>query len=258
MLLAIDIGNTNIYLGLWHDDEWQITWRARTVLDKMPDEYAVLLRSFLETANLSWDAVSHVIISSVVPPLTAAFSEMIVTYLKVEPLIVTHETQTGITIDIDQPQQAGGDRIVNAAAAAALYGGPAIVIDFGTATTFDILSEDNAYIGGAITAGIGLAADALVSRAAQLHEVDLKPPPSSVGRNTIHAMQSGLFWGYVAMIEGLTARIKKDMHTEKPIQVIATGGLSVLFNEHTDVIDRVEPNLTLNGLQIIHALNQQP
>jgi type III pantothenate kinase len=257
VLLAIDIGNTNIYLGLWHNDDWQITWRARTVLDKMPDEYAVLLRNFLETANLNWDAVTDVIISSVVPPLTAAFRELIYTYLKIEPLVVTHETNTGITIDIDQPEQAGADRIVNAAAAAVLYGGPVVVIDFGTATTFDILSEHNAYIGGAITAGIGLAADALVSRAARLHEVDLQPPPSSVGRNTIHAMQSGLFWGYVAMIEGLTARIKQDMHTDKPIQVIATGGLSVLFNQHTAAIDRVDPNLTLNGLQIIHALNKR-
>lgn len=256
MLLAVDIGNTNIYLGLWHNQSWQITWRARTVEDKMPDEYAVLIRNFLSSADLGYRAVSGVIISSVVPTLTASFIEMTRNYMQFEPLVITHDTHTGITIDIDQPQQAGADRIVNAAAVAALHGGPAVVIDFGTATTFDILSSDNAYIGGAITTGIGVAADALVKRAARLHKVDLQPPPSPIGRNTIHAMQSGLFWGYVALIEGLTRRIQAEIATESPAKVIATGGLAVLFNEHTDIIDHIEPNLTLEGLRIIYELNR--
>ena len=257
MLLAIDIGNTNIYLGLYHSGSWQISWRARTVPEKMPDEYAVLVRNFLSSADLGYRAVTSVIISSVVPMLTLSFTEMVQKYLQVEPLVLTHKTNIGIEIRIDQPQQAGADRIANAAAAAALYGGPAIVIDFGTATNFDVLSEDNAYVGGAITTGPNLAMDALVNRAARLHKVDLQPPPNAVGTNTIHAMQSGLFWGYIAMIEGLTARIKAGMNTDKPIKVIATGGLSRLFNEHTDVFDVMEPELTLEGLRIIHELNQK-
>ncbi len=257
MLLAIDIGNTNIYLGLRQNDAWQITWRARTVHDKMPDEYAVLVRNFLNSADLGYRAVTAVIISSVVPVLTLTFTELVQHYLEMEPLVVNHETNTGIKIAIDQPEQAGADRIVNSAAAAALYGGPVIVIDFGTATTFDVLSEDNAYIGGAITTGPNVAMDALVSRAARLHKVDLQPPPSAVGSNTIHALQSGLFWGYVAMIEGLTTRIKADMGAAKPVKVIATGGLSRLFNQYTDVIDVIEPELTLEGLRIIHEINRQ-
>lgn len=255
MLLAIDIGNTNIYLGLWHNNAWQITWRARSVQDKMPDEYAVLVRNFLSTADLDFRAVTSVIISSVVPPLTLAFTEMVETYLSFEPLVVTHETNTGITVGIPQPEQAGADRIVNTAAAQALYGGPAIVVDFGTATTFDILNQDREYCGGAITTGIRVAGDALVSRAARLHIVDLKPPPNPIGNNTIHAMQSGLFWGYVAMIEGLTTRLKSAMRTDKPIQVIGTGGLARIFKQHTDALDIINLNLTLEGLRIIHEMN---
>jgi len=257
VLLAIDIGNTNIYLGLWHNERWQITWRARTVRDKMPDEYAVLTRNFLSSADLGFRAVSSVIISSVVPPLTLAFTEMVETYLEFEPLVVTHETETGIKVAIPQPEQAGADRIVNTAAAQAIYGGPAIVVDFGTATTFDVLNENREYCGGAITTGIGVAGDALVSRAARLPTVDLKPPPNPIGKNTIHAMQSGLFWGYVGLIEGLTTRIKHSMETEKPIQVIGTGGLARVFHQHTDALDVVDLNLTLAGLRVIYQLNAE-
>ncbi|MEO0563697.1 MAG: type III pantothenate kinase [Chloroflexota bacterium] len=257
MLLAIDIGNTNIYLGLLHNGKWQITWRARTVEAKMPDEYAVLVRNFLSTADLGYRAVTDVIISSVVPVLTQSFKELVEHYMKLDPIVVSHTTKTGIKVAIDQPEQAGADRIVNSAAAAALYGGPAIIIDFGTATTFDVLSGKNEYCGGAITTGINVAADALVSRAARLHKVDLQPPPCAVGRNTIHAMQSGLFWGYVAMIEGMVARLRKEIQQgEEQVKVIATGGLSRLFNEHTDAIDIIEPELTLEGLRVIYELNR--
>jgi type III pantothenate kinase len=254
-LLAIDIGNTNIHFGLWRDASWQLSWRARTVTDKMPDEYAVLLRNFLSSADLTYDVVTGVIIGSVVPPLTGAFVELVRRYIGTEPIVVTNKTSTGVKIDIDQPEQAGADRIINAAAVVALYGGPAIVIDFGTATTFDVVSAEGAYCGGAIAPGIGLAHDALVSRAARLHKVDLEPPSNPIGRNTIHAMQSGIFWGYVALVEGLVARIKTAMNAEN-IKVIATGGLAPLFNEHTDVIDAIAPELTLDGLRIIYELNQ--
>ena len=193
----------------------------------MPDEYAVLVRNFLDTADVGYGAITGVIISSVVPPLTLAFSELTRRYLNQEPLVVRHDTNTGVQIDIDQPEQAGADRIVNAAAIVAKHTYPAIVIDFGTATTFDVISKDGALIGVAIAPGVGVAHDALVSRAARLHKVDLVPPPSPIGRNTIHAMQSGIFWGYVGLVEGIVKRIKDDMPDEK-VQVYATGGLAVI------------------------------
>ncbi len=255
-LLAVDIGNTNIHLGLWQDGKWAISWRARTVADKMPDEYAVLLRSFLSSADLDFKAVTGVIISSVVPPLTLAFVELVERYFELKPLVVTHKTDTGIRLAIDQPQQAGADRIVNTAAVKALYSGAAIVIDFGTATTFDVISSKGEYLGGAIAPGIGIAHDALVSRAARLHKVDLEPPPSPIGSNTIHAMQSGIFWGYVALVEGLVARLKAAL-PEENIQVIATGGLATLFKQHTDVIDIIASELTLDGLRVIYELNMR-
>src|SRR5688572_13677759 len=176
-LLAIDIGNTNIHLGLWRDGGWTFSWRARTVENKMPDEYASLLRNFLAGVGLTFESIKGVAISSVVPPLTLAFVELSQRYLKIEPLVVTSQTDTGVKLEIDQLEQAGADRIVNTAAVVALYSTPAIVIDFGTATTFDVISSDGAYIGGAIAPGIGVAHDALVSRAARLHKVDLVPPP---------------------------------------------------------------------------------
>jgi type III pantothenate kinase len=254
-LLAIDIGNTNVHFGLWIDGEWVITWRARTVPDKMPDEYAVLLGNFLESSDLTFAAISGVAISSVVPRLTTSFVELVQRYIHVEPLVVTHQTKTGVRIDIDQPAQAGADRIVNSAAVVALYGAPAIVIDFGTATTFDIVSPDGAYRGGAIAPGINISQDALVNNTARLHKVDLLPPPCVIGTNTIHAMQSGIFLGYVAMIEGMVKRFKVAMHDEH-VQVIATGGLAILFNENTDAIDLIAPELTLEGLRVIYQMNQ--
>ena len=176
--------------------------------------------------------------------------------MDIEPLVVDHRTPIGIRIDIDEPQQAGPDRIVNAAAVHKLYGGPAIVIDFGTATTFDVVSANGAYCGGAIAPGIGIAHDALVEHAARLHAIDLSPPPSAIGRNTIHAMQSGIFWGYVALVEGLTQRLAKEVGAEK-VKIIATGGLASLFDQHTDIIDLIAPELTLDGLRIIYEMNNQ-
>ncbi len=254
-LLAIDIGNTNVHLGLWHDNEWKVTWRARTVAEKMPDEYAVLVRNFLSSADLSYNVVRGVVIASVVPRLTSTFVELVQRYMHTDPLVISHDTRTGVQIAIDQPAQAGADRIVNAAAVVALYGAPAIVIDFGTATTFDVINADGAYIGGAIAPGINVSMDALVSVAARLHKVDLTPPPSVIGGNTIHAMQSGIFVGYVAMIEGMVTRIKSALGGDN-IRVIATGGLAPLFNAHTDAIDLIAPELTLDGLRIIYALNE--
>jgi len=258
MLMAIDIGNTNINLGLWDGQAWLLSWRARTVADKMPDEYGVLVRNFLSSADMSYDAVTDVILSSVVPPLTTTFRELTERYFKLKPLIVTHKTPIGIEIAIDQPEQAGADRIVNAAAVVGLHGGgPAIVVDFGTATNFDVISVQNQYIGGALAPGVMVAHDALVNRAARLHKVDIQPPPDAIGRNTIHALQSGIFWGYIGLVEGIITRIKTALDAPHA-RVIATGGLARLFNEHTSAIDQIEPELTLDGLRYIHALNKKP
>jgi type III pantothenate kinase len=176
--------------------------------------------------------------------------------MHIEPIVVTHRTPMGIAIEIDQPEQAGADRIINAAAVHVLYGGPAIVIDFGTATTFDVVARNGAYQGGAIAPGIGVAHDALVSRTARLHKVDLVPPPCPIGKNTIHAMQSGVFWGYVGLVEGLVARLRAAVN-EPDVKIIATGGLATLFDQHTAVIDLIAPELTLDGLRIIYEHNQQ-
>ncbi|MEP7289176.1 MAG: type III pantothenate kinase [Chloroflexota bacterium] len=255
-LLAIDIGNTNIHLGLWQDGTWRLNWRMRTVPDKMPDEYAALLRNFLRNSDLDWHAIHAVAIASVVPSLTAAFTELTQRYIDVEPLVISSRTRMDIRVEVDQPEQVGADRIVNAAAVHALYSGPAIVIDFGTATTFDVISRDGNYIGGSIAPGIGIAMDALVGKTAQLYKVILEPPPCPVGRNTTHAIQSGLFWGYVGLIEGLVARIKAAEPDMLNAKVIATGGLAPLFRDHTPVIEDIAPFLTLDGIRLIYEYNQ--
>lgn len=258
MLLAIDIGNTNLHLGLWQDDEWKLKWRARTVANKMGDEYAVLIRNFLEEIDLDFHDVKRVVIASVVPGLTAAFRALVQRYFDVSALIVDHTTPMGITIDIDFPEQVGADRIVNAAAVQALYGGgPAIVVDFGTSTNFDVLSRNGAYIGGAISIGMNVAMEALVSKAARLYTVDLLPPPNPIGRNTSHAMQSGLFLGYVSLVEGLTMRLKSGLPEadQTNVKVIATGGLAPLIDEQTHVIDQIVDALTIDGLRVIWNIN---
>lgn len=254
MLLAFDIGNTNIHMGVWQEDQWRLSWRARTVADKMPDEYAVLVRNFLNTADVGYRAISGVIISSVVPTLTPVFQDLVKRYLERDPIIVRSDSQLGIKVAIDIPEQAGADRLCNAVAMSRLYGAPAVSVDFGTSTNFDVLSANNEYIGGALAPGINLAHDALVSRAAKLHKVDLVPPPRPIGSNTIHAMQSGIFWGYVGMIDGILTRIKGQLNSDKT-QVIATGGLAPLFKEHIALIDHIAPELTLDGLRLIYEMN---
>jgi len=255
--LAIDIGNTNVTLGLWGGGTWLHNWRARTVHDKMPDEYAALIRSFLRDAGLTYRAIGEVAIASVVPPLTSAFVELSEKNIGVTPLVVSATIRTGIQIDVDSPEQVGADRIVNAAAAHILYGGPAVVLDFGTATTLDVVTEDGRYIGGSIAPGIGIAMDALVRRTAQLYKVTLGPPPSPIGRNTTHAIQSGLFLGYLSLIEGLTRRVLAAMPGGERAKVIGTGGLSALFQQHTGVIHEVAPLLTLDGLRLLYNLNRE-
>jgi len=254
-LLAIDIGNTNIHLGLWHNNSWDHNWRAQTVNQRMPDEYAVLLESFLKSGGFDWDSVGGVAIASVVPSMTTAFTELVRRYVGTEPLIINARINTGIKVDVEIPDQVGADRIANSAAVSKLYGGPAIVVDFGTATNFDVVSREGNYIGGSIAPGVGVALDALVGRTAQLYKVSIEPPPATIGRNTSQCIQSGVFWGYVGLFEGLVARIRQELPGGNEAKVIATGGLAPLFKEHTEAIQQVAPFLTLDGIRVIYELN---
>jgi type III pantothenate kinase len=254
MLMAIDIGNTHVKIGVWHMNAWRHIWRARTVSTKTADDYGLLLRDFL--SSVANAPISAIAISSVVPVLTHEFVTLTRHYFQLEPLVVTSQVPTGIKIALDQPQQVGSDRLANVAAAWALYGGPALVVDLGTATKFEAVSADGVYHGGAIAPGMRVAFDALPERIALLEQVALSPPPQPIGRTTGHAVQSGIFWGYVALIEGMVARTKQAM-TEDHIRVVATGGLAPLLQAHTTVLDQLAPELTLDGLRIIYALNHR-
>jgi len=258
MLLAVDIGNTNIQFGMYDTEQkkWIGTWRSQTVHDRMSDEYAVLLRSFFDDHFLTFDHVSGMVIASVVPHLTVTFGELAERYMQPKPLIVDSSTPTPVQVNVDHPSEVGPDRIVNAVAAKVLYGCPAVVIDIGTATTFDVVDKNGDYVGGAIAPGIRVAHDALVGRAARLSQIDLIPPPAAIGRNTIHAMQSGLVLGYIGLIEGLTRRIVDELG-DPNTRVIATGGLARILVGHTDVFEEYVPNLTLEGLRLIWEFNRE-
>lgn len=254
MLLAIDIGNTNITFGLYQGKELGPRWRIRTIHEKTPDEYGILMVQLFAHHGRKPEEISGVAIASVVPPLGQAFQEVSRTYIGMEPLLVDAGVRTGVHIRYDDPRQVGADRVVDAAAVRALYSVPACVVDFGTGTTFDAVSAEGDYLGGAIAPGIGIAAQALFERTAKLPRVELRRPPSVIGRNTPHAMQSGLVFGYVGLVEGMVARFKAALGPETC--VIATGGLAEVIARETDVIDVVDPWLTLHGLRVIYALNE--
>jgi type III pantothenate kinase len=253
MLLAIDIGNTHITLGLFDKGAWRRQWRLRTEHDKTEDEYGIYIKTLLWEEEVS-DRIDAAIISSVVPPLSTAFVAVCQRYLGREPLVVDSRANTGVRILTDNPAEVGADRIVNTAAAHALYPGAAIVVDMGTATTFDVVSAKGELVGVAIAPGLGLAAAALSNKAAQLGRVSLEAPPSAIGQNTVHAMQSGIIFGYTALVEGMVRRLISEWG-EQDVQVIGTGGLISIINEHTDVFDHIEPWLTLDGLRVIYQLN---
>lgn len=255
MLLAIDIGNTNITLGVWDGSEWRLQWRLRTIHDQTVDEYGIYLKMLLREVNLA-SAIERAIFSSVVPPLSNTFQAVGRRYLGLTPLQVTAQSNSGIRVETDNPAEVGADRIVNAAAAYHLYPGAAIIIDMGTATTLDVVSDDGALLGVIIAPGLELAAEALTGRAAQLSRVALEAPPQVLGRNTVHAMQSGLIYGYTCLIEGLIYRLRRELDIpEAP--VIATGGLINLIEPHTQEIDHVEPWLTLTGLRLISERSEE-
>lgn len=254
MLLTIDVGNTNLTLGLYEGEELGRHWRLATDHARMPDEYGLQLLGLLENAGCSPESLQGISLASVVPALTMRVVQACREYLKQEPLIVDTGVKTGIKIRYEDPRAVGADRVCDAVAVMHLYGGPACIIDFGTATTFNALTKTGEYLGGAITAGINLAAEALSTRAAKLPNIDLQRPPSIIGRNTVHAMQSGLIFGYVSMVEGMVTRFRTELGED--MQVIATGGLVEIVARETQIIDHIAPWLTLDGLRIIWELNQ--
>lgn len=254
MLLTIDIGNTNLTLGLYEGDKLGAHWRLATDHNRMPDEYGLQFLGLLQNAGKTLDEITGISLASVVPPLTGRVIQACREYLKQEPLVVDAGVKTGIKIRYEDPRAVGADRVCDAVAVMKLYGGPACVVDFGTATTFNAITKDGEYLGGAITAGINLAAEALYTRAAKLPRIDLQVPPSVIGRNTIHAMQSGLLFGYVSMVEGMVARFRSELGSD--MKVIATGGLAEVVAKETKVIDVIAPWLTLDGLRLIWELNQ--
>ncbi len=254
MLLTIDVGNTNLTLGVYLGQDAGPRWRLATVHDRMPDEYGLQFIGLLEHAGFSPNDITGICLASVVPPLTGKVVDACRQYLGQEPLVVDTGVRTGVRIRYEDPKAVGADRIVDAAAVQKLYGGPACVVDFGTATTFDAISDSGDYLGGAIAPGIGIAAEALFLRTAKLPRVDLQRPPAAIGRNTVHAMQSGLLFGYVALVEGMVARFRSELGPT--MKVIATGGLAEIIGRETTVIQISAPWLTLDGLRIVWELNR--
>jgi len=254
MLMTIDIGNTNISIGVYQGDELGPRWRVSTDHNRMPDEYGLQIDGLLKHENLSPADISGICLASVVPPLTGIVLQACREYLNQDPLVVDAGVKTGVRIFYETQRSVGADRIVDAAAVQHLYGGPACVVDFGTGTTFDAISRDGDYLGGAIAPGIGIAAEALFRRAAKLPRVELSTPPAVIGKNTSHSMQSGLIFGYVGLVEGMVTRFRAELGPE--MKVIATGGLTEIIARETQMIDIVAPWLTLDGLRIVWDMNQ--
>lgn len=253
-VLAIDIGNTNMVLGVYNGGQLSAYWRMSTAPHRMPDELAVIISSFFASQGLSFEDMNDGILSCVVPPLLPVFQELFERYMHFKPLVVEPGTKTGMRILYDNPQEVGADRIVNAVAAKKLYGTPLIVIDFGTATTFDVISREGDYLGGAIAPGITVAGEALVQRTAKLPRVELVVPARAIGKNTVNSMQSGIMYGYVSLVEGMVARIKEELGGEA--HVVATGGLAPHIAHYTPAIEEVDQNLTLEGLRLLYELNR--
>ncbi len=254
MLLTVDIGNTNINLGVFNGAKLKATWRMATRVHRMPDEYASLILHLFEHEGIDAAKITDAIMCSVVPPLSGVFQEMCRRYLKVTPMMVEAGVKTGVRIAMDNPREVGADRIVNAVAAHQLYGGPVIVIDLGTATTFDAVSKEGDYLGGAIAPGIAIATEALFSRTAVLPRVELSHPKRAIGRNTVAAMQSGIVFGYAGLIEGIVSRIQNELGVKA--KVVATGGYAELLARETPAIEEVNPDLTLLGLRLIYEMNK--
>jgi type III pantothenate kinase len=259
MILAVDVGNTNLVFALVCGGEIKARWRIATDPRRTADEYSVWLHQLLELEGFSRDDVEGVIIGTVVPRALHNLQVLSQKYFRKTPLVAGQGAASWpLQLDVDEPQNVGADRALNAIAAHAKFPGELLVIDFGTATTFDVISETGAYAGGIIAPGINLSLDALVSAAAKLPRIAIEAPEtqSVVGRTTQSQMLIGIYWGYVAMLEGLTERIKGEVG--RPLAVIATGGLATLFDKHTDVFDAIEPDLTIRGLSLLYDMAVGP
>lgn len=252
MLLAIDIGNTNITLGVFDGDALSATWRLSTERSKTSDEYSATLMQMLQLRDMAQQHIDAVALCSVVPPLTPTFVDLCKTHFGVDPLVVGAGTKTGVRILYDNPRDVGADRIVDAAAALRLYGGPVIVVDIGTATVFDAVTANGDYLGGAIAPGMVIASDALFSSTSQLRRVELVAPATAIGRNTIHAIQSGVVLGYADLVRGMVARF--DAELGGGAKVVATGGLAHILEAEAGVFDDINPDLTLMGLMLIQGM----
>jgi type III pantothenate kinase len=256
VLLALDVGNTNVTIGVFEGPDVVATWRIATDVERLPDEYAVTILGLLRNENIETAAITQAIMASVVPDLAPVFERLCQRYFHVEPLIVGTGTKTGIRVLYDNPREVGADRIVDVVAALEYHGPPPlIIVDFGTATVFDAVSAEGDYLGGAIAPGIGIASEALFERAAKLYRVELERPKAAIGKNTVGSIQSGTLYGYVGLIEGMVARFKKELGGEA--RVIATGGWAQLLAKETQVFDAVDTNLTLTGLRLIHEMHQR-
>ncbi len=254
MLLAIDIGNTNVTLGVFEAEKLRAHWRIATAIYRLPDEYATLLINLLQLHGLDKADIDKASMCSVVPPLTPIFEELLQRYFHISTLVVRAGVKTGVRIRMDNPAEVGADRIVAAAAAHHLYGGPIIIADIGTAATFDTVSKEGDYLGGAIAPGIGIASEALFTRTAQLYRVDLVRPKHAIGTSTTTAIQSGLVFGYVGLVEGIIARIQQELGEKA--KVVATGGAGEFIAKETLVIDIVNPDLVLIGLRLMYQMNK--
>lgn len=255
MILVIDVGNTNIVLGIYKGKQLLHHWRISTNRSGTVDEYGITIHNLFQYAGISLEQIEGVAISSVVPPLMGLLEQLCAKYMKKTPLIVGPGVKTGLNIRYENPREVGADRIVNSVAAIEKYGSPLIVVDFGTATTFDYIDEEASYLGGAIVPGIGISTEALYQRAAKLPRIELTKPKSVVGRNSVTSMQAGIIFGYVGQVDGIVNRIKKEFNVTP--KVIATGGLAELIFAESETIEVVDPMLTLEGLRLIYERNQE-
>ncbi len=255
MLLALDIANTNIKIGMFDGDELRATWRIVTSVQRTPDEYAVTILSLLHHRGIDVADIKEGAISCVVPPLVTTFNELFQSYFKIQPLFIGPGVKTGVSIRTDNPREVGADLIADAAASLHLYKLPVIVVALGTATAFGTVSRDGDYLGGVIAPGIGISAEALYTRAAALPRLDLVRPKTAIGPNTVAAMQSGIIFGYAGLIDGIVTRIQEELGEKAT--VVATGGYAGVIANETRTIDEINPDLTLIGIKTIHAMNRE-